>query len=153
MHRQRDDHGPCMIDGVIVTPLKIIGVPEGDVLHAMKCSDVGFSGFGEAYFSTIKADAIKAWKRHRKMTLNLVVPVGAVRFVIFDDRNGNESFQEIELSKKNYCRLTVPPMVWMGFQGRANMTSMLMNIANIPHDPGESDGKSLHEIKYNWSSS
>lgn len=38
------------IEGVIVTPLKQIYNPRGDVWHAMKCSDPGFDGFGEAYF-------------------------------------------------------------------------------------------------------
>ena len=33
------------IEGVIVTPLKQIYNPRGDVWHAMKCSDPGFDGF------------------------------------------------------------------------------------------------------------
>ncbi len=37
-----------MIDGVIVTPLKIINVPGGDVFHALKKDDPGFTDFGEA---------------------------------------------------------------------------------------------------------
>ena len=61
------------IDGVLLTPLKVINVLEGDVLHGMKCSDTGYSGFGEAYFSTIEPGMVKAWKRHHKMTLNLIV--------------------------------------------------------------------------------
>ena len=42
------------IDGVIVTPLNIVDINEGNVLHGMKITDHGFKGFGEAYFSTIK---------------------------------------------------------------------------------------------------
>ena len=75
-----------MIEGVIFTPLSIIDTDGGDVLHAMKSSDVGFSGFGESYFSTVESFAKKGWKLHREMVLNLVVPVGCIRFVIFDDR-------------------------------------------------------------------
>ena len=37
--------------------------------------------FGEAYFSKIKFNKIKAWKYHSKMTLNLAVPHGKVKFV------------------------------------------------------------------------
>ena len=75
-----------IITGVLQTPLKMIDVPGGDVLRAMKRSDLGYLGFGEAYFSTVELGAVKAWKRHRKMVLNLIVPIGAVRFVIYDDR-------------------------------------------------------------------
>ncbi len=144
-----------MIKGVIVTPLSIIEIADGDVLHGMKSSDQGYSGFGEAYFSTVKWGAIKGWKRHREMTMNLIVPAGSVRFVLYDDRQGSVSFnqfQQVIISKhKNYGRLTVPPMVWMGFQGLSIDGSMLLNIANIEHDPGEVDRLEIDKINYNWS--
>ncbi len=141
-----------MIDGVLLTPLKIINVSGGDVFHAMKNSDDGFAGFGEAYFSAVETGAVKAWKRHREMILNIIVPVGEIRFIIFDDRNkSKKQFQEVLLSKNNYCRLTVPPMVWMGFQGMDRDTSMLLNVASIPHVSSESDKKTINEIIFDWS--
>ena len=51
-----------IIEGVIVTQLKQIAHPKGDVYHAMKCVDSGFIAFGEAYFSTIYGGLIKAWE-------------------------------------------------------------------------------------------
>jgi len=141
------------IEGLILTPLKIINVLEGDVLHAMKHDDPGYVGFGEAYFSIINSGVVKAWKRHRQMTLNLVVPTGAVRFVIYDDRADSAScgnFQVITLSRDEYSRLTIPPMVWMGFQGVDENASMLLNIADIKPLPSEADKKKINEIKYNW---
>jgi dTDP-4-dehydrorhamnose 3,5-epimerase len=140
-----------MIKDLLLTPQKIISVPGGDVLHAMKTGEVGFSGFGEAYFSMVDYRAIKAWKRHQEMTLNLVVPLGSIRFVVCDDRGGQEPLlEEITLSHENYCRLTVPPMVWLGFQGISENTSMLLNISNIPHDPIESDRRELDTIQFDW---
>ena len=55
-----------MIKDVIVTRLNVIDTPGGNVLHGMKKSSSGYSGFGEAYFSQIDRGAIKAWKRHKK---------------------------------------------------------------------------------------
>ena len=127
-----------MLKGVIITPLEIIHTPGGNVMHAMKNSSLGFSGFGEAYFSKIDGGAIKGWKRHKEMTLNLVVPIGEIKFVLFDDRNGLKQFQEIVISKSNYCRLTIPPMIWVGFQGLYDDASTILNIANIEHNPEES---------------
>jgi len=141
------------IEDLILVPLKVISVPGGDVLHAMKSGDIGYVGFGEAYFSSIDSGVVKAWKRHRQMTLNLVVPWGSVRFVIYDDRENSAScgeYQVVTLSRDNFCRLTVPPMVWMGFQGMDVNTSMLLNIADIEHSPAELDRKELNAIKYNW---
>ena len=143
-----------MIKEVVITKLDIFDTPGGSVMHAMKASSAGYTGFGEAYFSQVDQGAIKAWKRHKKMTLNLVAPVGEIRFVLFDDREvSNTQFQEIIISKGNYCRLTVPPMVWMGFQGLSESGSMLLNIADIEHDPDEVDRKEMSEINYNWSMS
>jgi len=42
-------------------------------------------------------------------------------------------------------------MVWMGFQGLSSEKSMLLNIANIEHDPGEVDRLEIDKINYNWS--
>lgn len=142
------------IEGVILTTEKMIDVTGGNVFHAMKRDEAGFAGFGEAYFSTIEYGAIKAWKRHREMTLNLVVPFGVIRFVIFDNRvthSVSGVFQEFVLSRENYYRLTVPPMVWLGFQGISKEAAILLNIASIPHDPEESDRKAVEEIEFDWS--
>ena len=141
-----------MIKDVVITYLNVINTPGGNVMHAMKGSSIGYKGFGEAYFSEIEKGTIKAWKRHKNMTLNLVVPIGEIRFVLFDDRKvSNNQFQEVVISKGNYCRLTVPPMIWMGFQNLSNDSSMLLNIADMEHNPNEIDTKSIEQIEFNWS--
>ena len=140
-----------MIKDVFITKLDVIDLPKGNVMHGMKKTSVGYAGFGEAYFSQVDGGAIKAWNRHKKMILNLVVPVGEIRFVLFDDREvSNSRFQEVIISKHNYCRLTVPPMIWMGFQGLSDNGSMLLNIANIEHNPNEVDKKNIEQIEFNW---
>ena len=143
-----------LIDGVILSPAGVINVPGGDVLHVMKCEDTGYQSFGEAYFSIIEPGIVKAWKRHHLMTLNIVVPVGEIRFIMFDDRCGSSSYglyQNVTLSRSKYARLTIPPMIWMGFQGASEDSSMLLNIADIQHSSQEVDRKSVDEIDFDWS--
>jgi len=130
------------MDGVFLTPLKIMENPAGEVLRGLRKDDRGFCQFAEAYFSTIRGGAVKAWKRHREMTLNLVVPVGEVRFVVFDDREGSStcgSYFEAVLSRSKYSRLTVAPRLWVGFEGISNDGNLILNIADIIHDPTEVD--------------
>ena len=132
-----------MIDGVILTPLRQINHPKGDVFHAMKRTDPGFVSFGEAYFSSILCGLVKAWKRHSRMTLNLVCMVGKIHFVLYDGREGSPTFGnylETTLSPDKpelYRRITIPPGVWMAFLGIGDGKSMLLNVADIPHDPTE----------------
>jgi dTDP-4-dehydrorhamnose 3,5-epimerase len=141
-----------LISGVVLTPLKVIANPLGDVYHGMKKSDPGFAGFGEAYFSTVNKGDIKSWKKHTSMTLNLVVPVGAIRFVVHDDREGSETkglFNDFTLSLDNYQRLTVPPGVWMAFQG-VGEKNLLLNVANLEHVPEEGARVELGTFPYRW---
>ena len=143
-----------MINGIITTQLNRIPTTGGDVLHAMKNKDIGYSGFGEAYFSKIHGNSIKAWKMHKEMILNIIVPIGAIRFVLLDDRVSSETYgkyQKVTLSEENYCRLTIPNMVWFGFQGVSNKESLLLNIASIVHKQKEVERKKLNEIKFDWS--
>jgi dTDP-4-dehydrorhamnose 3,5-epimerase len=134
---------------IIVTPLARITATGGDVMHAIKQCEKGYAGFGEAYFSWIESGAVKAWKRHQRMTMNLVVPVGLVRFVF---RLGNDNvFRSETIGTGNYMRLTVPPGTWFGFQGLAAPQSLVLNIASIPHDPEEVERRALAEFEYDWS--
>ena len=136
------------IDNIIVTPLKRISVSGGDVLHAIKRYDPGFRDFGEAYFSMIDKGSVKAWKLHRQMTLNLVVPVGIVHFVFIDENN--EKQREETIGDTNYARITVPPGIWFGFQGQAASYNLLLNVADIPHTTDEVDRKPLDAFDYDW---
>lgn len=132
-----------MIEGVVVTPLKIIPVDQGNVLHAMRRSDPEFLTFGEAYFSEVKEGAIKGWKKHRQMILNLIVVVGKIRLVVFDDRLESDTrgdYFDIVLSPSdNYSRLTIYPELWVAFEGIGVGSNLLLNLASIEHDPTEAE--------------
>jgi len=135
------------MDKIILTPLKQIHHPKGDIYHCMKKSDNGFDGFGEAYFSTVLKDDIKGWKKHTEMTLNLVVPVGIIEFVCYDE--DTKDFFSVVLSQDNYQRLTVKPNLWMAFRGLGK-DNMLLNLASIEHNPSEAISIDIKEIQYEW---
>lgn len=139
--------GSVSVDQIMVTPLNRIALAGGDVLHAMKRSDSGFVDFGEVYFSQIEQGAVKAWKRHMRMTLNLVVPVGEVQFVFVDDEGAT---REEVVGPDRYVRLTVPPGIWFCFKGLAAPYSLLLNVADIPHDPAEIERKAIGGFMFDW---
>ena len=143
-----------MIEGIKINPQKIISMNDGDIMHAMKASDQSFIDFGEAYFSMIRPKTIKAWKMHLSMTLNIVVPIGKVRFVMIPDSsnlNNISNYQEVILSRDNYCRLTVPPKIWFGFMGLSKLKNLLLNLSDITHDKNEMRKKEITEFNYRWS--
>ena len=138
-----------------LTPIKHIKADAGDIFHIIQNDSPLYKGFGEVYISSIKPGFTKGWKRHKEMTLNIVVPVGEILFVLYDNR-GNDStqhkIQEIKLSPENYNRLTVPPGIWMAFKCQGDKESLLVNFADIKHDPSESDSLELTTkvIPYEW---
>ena len=143
-----------MLDGMIKTNLNIIESESGSIMHALKKTDPGFQDFGEVYFSTVVKEAVKAWKLHQCMTLNLVVPVGSVLFCFMDVREKSSTFNKtckIILSQEPYSRLTVPPGIWFGFKGLSDGLNLICNVADIPHESQEVLRKDIDRINMDWS--
>jgi len=144
-----------MIDGVVITPLRQIPDERGKIMHMMQVDSPGFAGFGEIYFSCIYPNAIKGWHIHRRMTLNYAVPVGRIKFVLYDEREESPTkgqLQTIFMGLDNYCRVTVPPMVWNGFKGIGLEMAVVANCASIEHDPNEIERLDPFDptIPYDW---
>ncbi len=133
---------------IISTPLNIINTEGGKVMHAMKNIDNKFL-MGEAYFSEINYLSVRAWKMHKIMTMNLIVPVGNIKFVFYNEM-GNEN-EEIIVGEKNYVRLTVPPKIWFGFMGLSKLKNLLLNLSDITHDKNEIMKKDITGFNYKWS--
>jgi len=137
------------VEKIKITNLIKIPTEGGDIFHGLKNSEDSYCGFGEAYFSNINFRKIKAWKRHLKMTCNLIVPQGKVKFVFYDEENDKKSI--LEIGEDNYCRITIFPKIWFGFEGLHNPSSLILNISNIPHSPEEIERKKIDSGKFNWS--
>ena len=122
-------------------------------MHFLKETSGGFNGFGEVYFSSVKYNSVKAWKLHKKMTLNLVVPVGKVLFCFFDARAKSKTLNKtikILFSQDPYFRLTVPPGIWFGFKGLSAGLNLICNVVDIPYDPEEILRKEIAELATDW---
>lgn len=139
------------VDNIIkYIPLKKISNPLGDVWHAIKSSDSEYAGFGEAYFSFIKKGKIKGWKKHKKATLNLIVPVGEIKFFAYDEEQEDKhsKLSSFTLSEENYFRLTVPSGIWLAFKGLKER-NMLLNVSDYSHDPSEVEAIEIENFPIN----
>lgn len=134
------------------TELRRIETSGGEVMKALTAEEADFKGLGEAYFSRVNAGCVRGWKRHNEMTVNVVVPVGHVRFVIAEQtENADEiSFQHFDLGPDfTHGRLTIEPGTWFGFMGGTE-GGLVLNLSDIVHRPDEADGKELDEFDYDW---
>ena len=144
-----------MIDGVVVTPLKQIPDERGSVMHMLRRDCSTFSEFGEIYFSTIHPGVVKGWHLHQRMILNYAVPVGRIKFVLYDQREDSPTkgkISEVFMGPDNYVLVTVPPLIWNGFKAIGDVTSLVANCASIPHDPDEIERRDPldEKIPYDW---
>lgn len=148
--------GNAQIAGVVWRPLRVISDDRGAVLHMLRADSPEFTTFGEAYFSELRPQAVKGWKLHLRMTQRLVVPVGRIRFVIFDTRPDSPTLgtvMEVQSGRPDhYGLLTIPPGLWYGFQNVGTCDALIANCADMMHDPAESKGLPLgsREIPFQW---
>ena len=144
------------IDGLVITPLRRIPDERGAVFHMLREDSPGFERFGEIYFSTVYPGVVKGWHLHREMTLNYAVPVGMVKLVCFDDREGSPTrgnVAELHVGELNYSLVTIPPLVWNGFKGEGTSTALVANCSTIPHRADEIERMDpfTDRVPYDWS--
>ena len=130
----------------ILYKTKKISTGKGYVLRGLKSSEEDFFSFGEVYFSVLSKDEIRAWKRHKEMICNLLVPEGNVKIVLGTSQS---NLEEVFIGEKNYFRLTIPNGFWFGFKG-LDKKNIIANIASIEHHPDESENKPLESFNYKW---
>lgn len=131
-----------------LNPLDRIETDGGEVLKAMRADEHGAVSIAEAYFSRVDPWAIRAWKLHTQMTVNVVVPHGHIRFVVLDD----DDFVVFDLGPDHaYARLTVHPDTWFGFQG-GRVGGLVLNLADVLHRPDEGRGREVDAFDYEWMS-
>ena len=144
-----------MIHDLIIKPLRQITDQRGKIMHMLRSDSKLFEAFGEIYFSTVNPGAIKAWKLHQDMTLNLAVPCGKIKLILYDVRHDSPCkgmIQEILTGEDNYCLVKIPPGIWSGFQGISRKVSIAANCATLPHNPDEIKRLDTFDpsIPYRW---
>ena len=140
-----------MISGIFITKNKIINNPLGNIFHVIKSSSIGYCGFGEVYISSINKNKIKGWKRHNKVTINLTVIEGRVKFAIYDDRKNSKTFGEINTfilgPDLEFSRLTISNGLWVAFKGYEDK-NLIINVIPEEHNELEADNRSLDLIEF-----
>ena len=120
------------IDGIKITPLKIISDNRGSVMHMLRSDSDVFEKFGEIYFSTIFKDSIKAWHLHKEATLNYACILGKVKLALFDDRTQSITYGLYQELYENY--------------------SIIANCLTLPHNEKEMVRLDSNDpkFKYKW---
>tara|TARA_A100001388_G_scaffold275745_1_gene261879 strand:- start:592 stop:1083 length:492 start_codon:yes stop_codon:yes gene_type:complete len=145
-----------LIHDVEIVQLKEIFDDKGSVFHMLRNDERQFKSFGECYFSEVNVDCIKGWKKHTLQTQNISVPIGKIKFVLFDPRKDSPTYKNIlniQLGRPDeYSRISIPPNIWYSFKCISESKALIANCTDIPHDPNESEILALEskEIPFSW---
>ncbi|WP_137024947.1 dTDP-4-dehydrorhamnose 3,5-epimerase [Synechococcus sp. UW179A] len=135
---------------ILVTPLKRISHPQGDILHIIQIGSPGTSLIKEVYASHIHKNETKGWKRHLQLPLNIVVIAGKINFSFADNRNKDvaTSYSNLLLSpSENHSRITIPPLIWVSFTGLHDFNILINSIPEL-HNPEEAENLPLSTFPF-----
>ena len=62
----------------------------------------------------------------------------------------NKNSKAISYHQTNIIGLTIHPGLWVAFKGLGPTPNLVLNVANIAHDPQESEKLDLSKIDFNW---
>ena len=134
------------IDKIKIEKYNVVNNKNGKILKILNNKQSNLKFYKDAYFSFVKFGKIKGWKKHTRMTMTLVVPVGKVKFVFYDEDN----FRSIVIGDNRFYKIIVPPNIWFSFKGISKGSNVVFNLANLKHNDKEVVRKRNNEIKYNW---
>jgi len=132
------------IAGCYLHPLTALPDERGSILKVWRRDDgvINVEDIGEVYLSTVKPGVVKGWHLHHDMTLRYVCVSGRVLVGLYDNRSacptrGTMLKVNLECRGSDYQMLVVPPGVWNGFRSVGEITSVVLNLPDLPHDPRE----------------
>ncbi|MDA9697645.1 cupin domain-containing protein [Candidatus Pelagibacter sp.] len=127
---------------IITIKGKIIRHKKGNIKKFITKKSKEFKGFGECYFSEIKKNQIKGWKKNRTTNQMISVIKGKVKFFLLDDRKKKINKLNLILDEnKNYKKIIIPKNVWYAFKGVSDEKSILFNFLSIEHRNTETMNK------------
>ena len=105
---------------------------KGNVYKYIETSK-SFKKIAEVYFSSIKKNNIKAWKKNKSSNQYFYIFNGKIDLKIFDDRNKKNRIHNFKLGNKSkYSKILIPKNVWYGFKG-LEKNNIIINSLTVPH--------------------
>jgi len=126
-----------MIDGVIVTDLRVIPDDRGMLMEMMRADSPGYQKFGQVYVTLVYPGVVKGWHYHKKQVDNFVCLSGMAKVALFDDRDGSPTKGETNtfvIGWQRQRRITIPNGVYHGFTAVGTEPALICNTPSEMYD-------------------
>jgi dTDP-4-dehydrorhamnose 3,5-epimerase len=94
------------------------------------------------YQTMIRPGKVKGWLEHRIQTDRLFLSIGAIMFVLYDNRPESPTYQminEVFMSEENRALLIIPPRVIHGVQNIGTTSAVFINTPSHPYNHEKPD--------------
>ena len=107
---------------------------KGDVIKYLETSK-HLPKVREVYFSEIKKNKIKAWKKNLTSDQFLFVYKGKIKIILYDDRKlkKGKKYNYYLGEGTKFSRIYLPKNIWYGFKG-LNQKNIVINSLRIQHN-------------------
>lgn len=146
-----------IINGVKITPLKLLPNEKGRLMEVQRTDDASFPGFGQAYITSTYPGIIKAWYRHHHQIDQIASIIGLFKLVLYDARDESstkDTINEIVMGELAPKLVQIPTGVWHGFKNIGPQEAFLLHINTIPFNFENPDEDRLPfddvTIPYSW---
>lgn len=146
-----------LIDGVKVTPRRMIPDERGMLMELFRSDDEDFEQFGQVYMTTAYPGVVKAWHYHKKQTDNFICIRGMMKIVLYDARQDSPTqgmVNEFFMGERNPIRLRIPKDVYHGFKCVSESEAIVINVPTEVYNYAEPDEyrAPAHDksIPYDW---
>ncbi len=120
-----------LIDGVRLHEMHNIITRNGITTEIVRPEwDIGRLPIAHLIHVQLRGHAVSAWHCHHLQTDRIFVTDGALRIVLFDDREDSPTRGKLDvlhLGRARPATLLVPPFVWHGFQNLEGTTGGFVN--------------------------
>jgi dTDP-4-dehydrorhamnose 3,5-epimerase len=152
-----DNERRASLEGVRIVLLKRVTNERGYLTEVQRSEDAIHPGFGQAYVTATRPGIIKAWYRHRTQVDQIVLVKGAIKLVLFDEREGSSSYKqsrELLMDERVSMLVQIPPGVWHGFQAFGPEDAILLHLNSVPFNFDQPDEERVppddSRIPYRW---
>lgn len=131
-----------MIDGVLISQLKILPNERGRLMEIQRSDDPNFPGFGQAYLTETFPGVVKAWYRHHRQVDQIASLTGLIKLVLFDGRQESPTHGSIDVINMGELApklVQIPTGVWHGFQALGPHSAFLLHLNTQLFDPDNRD--------------
>ncbi len=114
---------------------KIIPNIKGDIYKIATSENCPNFPKGDFYFSEVKPNIIKPWRRHTILNCIIGVVTGEIEIKLKPSLDGKIITKNLSLRKSKMIR--IKPGIWYSFENKKENTCMLFAILDGEHDDNE----------------